>query len=306
MDTSGKVAGTFDTNIINIEGSAINNQGILRANGTASTDFKPDNGDAAVMSANPNLANNPVPGPITAGSGTHDTATMQNVLFATPTSADFRGGTIRLVATGQTNPTTTVINNADSDMLSATEKNNLNNRNAQIVSFNEADVLNRGTIEANGAFNKDGGTVLIAAVRNVSNSGAIRANGGTSPDGVFDVNGNGANGGSGGTIILNAMNQVNNTNLIQANGGAGSLAQSRSGSTGTGKSINIVSTPIAGNGGQGGVIALSYNTGSNTGSIQANGGTGGGGSHANAFDIEIGNAANPNPVASASATANNG
>lgn len=306
IDTSGKVAGTFDTNIINIEGSAINNQGILRANGIASSDFKPDNGDAVVMAANPDLANNPVPGPITGGSGTNDTATMQNVLFGTPSSADFRGGTIRLVATGQTNPTTTVISNADSQILSDTEKSSINTRNSQIVSFNEGDVFNRGTLETNGAFNKDGGTVIIGAARHVVNSGAIRANGGTSIDGVFDPNGNGANGGNGGAIILTAMNQVNNTNLIQANGGAGSLAQSRSGSTGTGQNINLVSTPIAGNGGRGGVIAVSYNTGSNTGSMQANGGVGGGGSHANSFDIEIGNAANPTPTANASATANSG
>jgi hypothetical protein len=68
IDTSGKVAGTYDTNVINIEGSAINNQGIIRANGLAAADLKGDNGDAAVMLANPALANNPVPPPISAGS----------------------------------------------------------------------------------------------------------------------------------------------------------------------------------------------------------------------------------------------
>lgn len=304
IDTSGKVIGTVDTNVINIEGSVVNNQGLIRANGQALADLKPDNGDSAVMTANPNLANNPVPGPITAGSGTGNTAVMQNALFEVPASADFRGGTIRLVATGQTNSTTNVVNSADSQMLSTTDKNNINGRNNQLVSQNEGDIFNRGALQADGALNKNGGTIIIAAARHVVNNATIRANGADSIDNIFDANNNGSNGGSGGTIVISAMDSINNSGTIMANGGRGSLARSFSINTGTGRDLNLVANNHAGNGGNGGVLAFSYGgTMTNTRSIQANGGLGGAGAHTNAFDTESGN---NNPVARATSVAGAG
>lgn len=309
LDTSGKVMGTIDTNVINIEGSAINNQGILRANGMTGTDLKPDDGDAAVMTANPQLANNPVPGPITEGSGTGNTAVMQNILFATPPSADFRGGTIRLIAAGQTNSTATIINNADSQMLSSTDKSNLNNRNNQIVQFNEGDVFNRGNLQADGTLSKNGGTIIVGAARNIINSTTIHANGADGIDGFFDANGNGGNGGNGGTIVLTALGRISNTGTIQANGGKGARAQSQSLSTSTGQDANLTVTGVGGTGGQGGVVALSSDTATpmnNSGSIQAIGGQGGLGGHANTFDLEGATSTNPNPVAKATSNAGKG
>lgn len=307
IDTSGKVAGTFDTNIINIEGSVVNTQGVIRADGLATADLKPDNGDAARMAANPGLANNPVPGPLTAGTGTVDTATMQNILFATPQNVDFRGGTIRLIASGQTNPTTTDINNADSQMISAAEKNALNTRNSQIALLNEGDVFNRGTVQANGALSKNGGTIIVSAAHNIINSGAFRANGSDRADNSFDqVTGSGANGGNGGTIVLGALNQINNTNLILANGGRGSLARSASLTTGNGKTGSLTVTAVAGKGGDGGAVAMNSSTLSNSGTVSVTGGVGGFGGHANTFDTEFANASNPNPHANAVAVAGNG
>jgi hypothetical protein len=306
IDTSGKVIGTFDTNIINIEGSAVNNQGFIRANGVAAADTKPDNGDAAVMAAHPQLANNPVPAPISAGNGTHDTATMQNVLFGTPGSADFRGGTIRLIAGGFNNSTTAVVNSANSQMLSDADKSALNNRNNQIVQFNEGDVLNRGAVIADGTLSKNGGTIIVGASRNAVNSGTLRANGADGIDGFFDATGNGGNGGNGGTIAVTAKNIVSNTATIQANGGQGARAQSLSVSTANGKDANATVNGTGGTGGQGGLIAFSDDTMSNSGNIIANGGKGGFGGHANTFDTESATASNANPVANATSHAGQG
>jgi hypothetical protein len=304
IDTSGKVFGTVDTNVINIEGSAFNNQAIMRANGLAVGDLKPDDGDTNVMRANPQLANNPVPRPISAGAGTGDTATMSNVLFEVPPGVDFRGGTIRLVATGQTNPTTSVINGTDT--MTADEKSALISRNNQVVSFNEGDVFQRGGIQANGAINKNGGTLIISAARNIIVAGTTQANGANAAAGIFDSNGNGANGGNGGTVILSALGRVNNVNSIQANGGIGARGQSRSVSTGNGQDATVTITNLGGRGGEGGVVAISAIGISNGGSIQANGGQGGEGGFANAIDTETATASNPNPTSRAIANAGRG
>lgn len=304
IDTSGKVAGTIDTNVINIEGSAINNQGILRANGLATADLKPNNGDSAILAANPQLANNPTPRPITAGSGTGDVTTMRNALFATPGNADFRGGTVRLVASGQTESTTTVINNADSQMLTTADKSALNNRNAQIAQMNEGDVLTRTAINANGALNKNGGTIILSAARHVIVGGTIQANGGSAPSNIFDANGNGAIGGNGGTITLATLGNISNTGTIQANGGTGSMAQSRLLTTGNGANASVSITGVGGTGGQGGVIAFSSNASANSGSMQVIGGRGGTGGNATALDSET--VSSGNPVANAAAVAGRG
>ncbi|WP_373531292.1 beta strand repeat-containing protein [Vampirovibrio sp.] len=294
IDTSGKVAGTFDTNVINIEGGAFNNQGILRANGLSGTDLKPNNGDAAVMLANPQLANNPVPPPISLGTGTNDTS-MPNILFGPPGSADFRGGTVRLVATGQSLSVANDINN--SAVFSTAEKSNLNNRNGQVISFNQGDVFQRGLVETNGGVGKNGGTVIIAAARNVINGTTIQANGANSVDGVFNTNGNGGNGGNGGAIILTAMNSVNNTGSLQANGGNGAIAATVNTVTGNNNNANATVNGVGGAGGTGGLIAFNSNTSNHTGNLQANGGIGGGGGHANTFDTESAAGGNPTAIA---------
>jgi hypothetical protein len=92
IDSSGLVTGTFDTNVINIAGSVVNNEGIVRANGLAATDFKGNNGDSAVVSANPGLRNNPHPGTITGGQGTGVIENNQPIDFQPNTAPDSRGG----------------------------------------------------------------------------------------------------------------------------------------------------------------------------------------------------------------------
>jgi len=295
LDTSGKVLGTFDTNVINVEGGVVNNSGVIRANGVATADFKPDNGDSALMAANPQLANNPVPGPISAGDGTHDTATMSNILFATPGNVDFRGGTIRLVASGQTE--------APKDLLSSAAYNQLTAIQRDIVNKNGSApagrVTNNGTLEANGALSKNGGTIIIAAAQDINNLGTIRANGASATNGVFDGQGNGANGGDGGTISINAMHKVSNTGQVEASGGNGGNSQSVAVSTGNGQDAFAQVTGHAGQGGQGGLIALSSPAIKNKGNFVANGGRGGNGGDATAVNIVI----NPFGAAVSHATA---
>lgn len=298
IDASGKVAGTFDTSVISIEGSAINNRGIVRANGLANADLKPDNGDAALMAANRNLANNPFPKPISAGNGTVDNATMRNILFATPGSDDFRGGTVRLVAAGQNHSTANVIATASNNLLSASEKNDINSRNGQITQLNEGDVLNQNQIQANGALSKNGGSIIVSATRRALNGGTIEANGSNAPTAFFNVNGNGANGGNGGAIIITAMNHLENAGTIRAFGGLGGNARDRSISTGNGANAILANTSIPGQGGAGGAIAFSYGNGmSNTGKIHAFGGQGGQGGMTQGFDQEQWTASHPDPVA---------
>lgn len=294
IDTSGKVAGTFDTNVINIEGGAFNNQGILRANGLSGVDLKANNGDAAVMATNPQLANNPVPQPISPGNGTND-ASMPNILFETPGDADFRGGTVRLVATGQSLSVASDVN--ASAVFSATEKTNINNRNGQVVASNQGDVFQRGGVEANGGLSKNGGTVIIAAARNVINSTTIQANGANSVNGVFNANGSGGNGGNGGTIILTAMNTINNQGSLQVNGGNGAIAANVNTVTGNNNNANATVNGVGGTGGTGGLIAFNSNTSNHTGNLQANGGVGGAGGNANTFDTESSAAGNPTAIA---------
>lgn len=300
IDTSGKVVGTFDTNVINIEGGVVNNAGLLRANGAAVADYKPDNGDAKIMAAHPQLANNPVPGPITVGSGTHDTATMSNALFDTPGNVDFRGGTIRLVATGQSESPRDLISQATYNQLSKSQRSQIDHDAAA----NKGDINNTGILQADGAFSKNGGTVIVSAAHDVNNGGYMLADGANAVNGIFDAHGNGANGGNGGTISVNAMHQVSNTSLIAAFGGTGGDAQSVQVATGNGQNALAQVQGHAGQGGQGGLIAFSSPAIQNKDIIFANGGVGGKGGTAIAADVEASNSVNP--VAKATAIAGQG
>ena len=307
IDTSGKVTGTIDTNVINVEGSLVNNQGIIRANGAFGVDNKPDDGDAAVMAQHPQLANNPVPPPISAGNGTHDTATMSNILFQLPVNAAFRGGTVRLVAAGQNFSTRDIINAANSQLVTPSLKNEFNNRNQALVQSSNGNVMNQGQLVADGTLGKNGGTIILAAANNVSNTATIRALGGNAPAGIFDTNGNGANGGNGGTITVSAINNIRNTGMVQADGGQGASSKSADIRTSNGQDALAVVNGTPGAGGQGGLLAFSFGAGlGNAGKLEALGGVGGRGGNANSFDREFAVSTNPNPTARATSRAGRG
>lgn len=237
LDTSGKVAGTFDSNIINIEGGAVQIGGFLTANGV-----------------------------------------------------DSQGGTIRIVATGQTDlsATQTAINNAHaSGVLTSTEANGFNtelsalknNANGDIVlAANPADG-SHANIWANGFSGKpvnladsgnasaqspdragDGGTVVLLARHNIENQGWIQANGGQGNPRILTADGVGVNGGHAGTVSLNADANIHNTGRITVDGGFGGSDPTRT---------------QGANGGNGGLAAFSYGQQMlNDGVISAKGGAG--------------------------------
>jgi hypothetical protein len=267
LDSSGRVSGNYDSNVINIEGGVVQTLGVLRADGIASTT-----------------------------QGSH-------------------GGTVRLVATGNTN--TDLVNSAFTDAtkisagdpntqptVSTTEvtrwqqimKATLAAREGTILVGNDIHfqpgVLisasgSRGPVATNNDITDtapragDGGTIILSAMGNIYTFGSqIAANGGSGISGTKPVQG-----GNGGTIvtisndgILNTSSSIGGfpsgiTGLIQANGGSGGSYISNN------QSGNNPPPHNGANGGTGGLIAYSYNNvlQSNSTVIQANGGNGGNG-----------------------------
>lgn len=267
LDSSGRVAGSFDSNLINIEGGAIYNAGILRADGV-------------------------VPEP----------ATGESI-------SGTRGGTIRLVASGNTNlnqvvsaiddaaktPATDAVQTAT---VSAAEAQQWKSAASNLVSTQDGSIVieapctqnptggvlsavgSRGLVADNNDSIQDatqragdGGTISLNAMNHVINRGKVTASGG---DGLLGSNS--VNGGNGGTIaviangnIINSMDtQTGYRGRFTANGGRG------------GRSLNSGSLlTSASKGGNGGLLAFGYNGQMvNQGVIQAAGGTGGAGGSA--------------------------
>lgn len=300
IDTSGKVIGTFDTNVINIEGGLVNNEGIIRANGVAAVDFNPSPNDAAIVAANPQLLNNPNPGTISGGTG-------QGVIMGAPQPHQVpgdpaaRGGTIRLVASGQTYDVDPVIADANTEVISSGQKITLLNRQASLKN-NSGSVVNFKDLFANGAAGQDGGSIILAAQNDVFNFGTIQANGG---NGVRTAT-NGTDGGDGGTIAIAAMDRVVNHGIIQVNGGNGGNAADSNLNSGNNGPDTVTATGVAGTGGKGGAIAVSYNTMENPGKIFADGGAGGFGANANIFHSVVATQPGQNVHANATAIAGDG
>ncbi len=242
LDSSGKVSGTLDGNIINIEGGLIRARGNLFANGVES-----------------------------------------------------RGGTIRMVATGQSDLTLTTDALAQASaagQLTDTEKNGIQTELAALKAAHDGDIVagsyngdpqpnlfangyaggstpfkNQVDIvgnSADGVANRagDGGTIVLAAQRDVINKGFILANGGDGVPYMVDLSNPASflNGGHGGTVSLTAGRQVLNQGRIVADGGFGGI------------SIDLAEPLI---GGPAGLIAFSYGQAmTNNGTIRAMGGVG--------------------------------
>lgn len=215
LDSSGKVAGTIDGNLINIEGGAVQVQGYLAANGVESS-----------------------------------------------------GGTIRIVATGQSdlNQTQDALSHGVSNgVFTQVEANGINSQISALKTAHDGDIvlasgndaLSQANLYANGASGGvasgndpvdnssrtgDGGTVLLSAANNIENGGWVMASGGSNASG---------HGGNGGTLSLNAASRINNTGRLVTDGGSGVQ------------------------GGQAGLIAFGYKDGLHSdGVIRAIGGNG--------------------------------
>jgi hypothetical protein len=197
-----------------------------------------------------------------------------------------RGGTIRLVSTGQSDLTQTQIavkNAAKAGTLSSDLNASITNRQSGLVSSSDGDitfadtatgshpayVFAQGTGSAISPKNDpvdpfarsgDGGTIIVTAQRNINNAGWIVADGAT---------GN-AHGGNGGTLSLNAGSLILNSGRMTSNGGVGQT------------------------GGSGGLIAMNFATGlPNGGLISAKGANATQGKGGNGGLVVLSSTANP-------------
>jgi hypothetical protein len=199
LNSSGMVSGTFDTNVISIEGGVVNVNGILRANGLA-LDSNPSPVDANIINAHPHLANNPTPEPIAPGAGTGQVLFGPPLEFSPSPEPATRGGTIRLVATGQTKSSSELIS---SSLLFVQEQKDQLLQTENTSQSRNGDVVNRGRIQANGVSKQNGGTILISAADDIVLRGSISANGK-----------------NGGTVSLSAMDRIHADATMSANGDA--------------------------------------------------------------------------------------
>jgi hypothetical protein len=198
-----------------------------------------------------------------------------------------RGGTIRLVSSGQTNLNQTlnaIAEGKNTGIFTEQEASALSGSATVFsdlltgkVRITRADGQNpRAIVSASGTGTEvtsgnnptdpavraaDGGTIIITANRDIDNGGLIIANGapGTPPPTSLDPSAL-RNGGDGGTISLNAGTNISNTGRIVADGGVGGL------------SIDLFNGL---RGGSGGLVAMNYKTMLNTAAIRAMGGNGG-------------------------------
>lgn len=238
MDSSGKVVSTYDTNVISIEGAAVNNAGILRANGIANADGSGARGGIIRLVAN---------------GGANVTEDVNSIASA---EGMFTAGEAATVS-GRIN-----------DLAS--------NQNSRVN--NSGTLEANGANGTDGKRGGDGGTIWMFALKNgqVNNSGTVNAKGGSGGDAL--LNSTGGRGGQGGGIQMSATNKITNTGSVNASGGRGGKGDDHGngGQGGTGGLVLISGTQnVAGNGsvsvqgGNGGNSGDDYAVGGNGG----NGGT---------------------------------
>jgi hypothetical protein len=270
FDASGRSISYGADNVnVNIVGSLVNNEGIITANGIAVND-----GHVTLLAADKDAAK-----------AEYALASELDTPWFSTEGTGTNGGVIRLVATGQTRTDCLdcVTDKAVKEgTITADEALTLQARQADLVARYDGDIINRGTIQANGA---DG----VKNSRPVWNDDddVIMAYGKDGWGGDSLV-GSATDGGNGGVIIASAADDITNTGLIQANGGNGGHYNAYEGpilyKTSIAKDMGPIS--MAGKGGNGGVISLSATDTITNGTpsencqisdatIEANGGKGG-------------------------------
>ncbi len=260
LDSSGMVIGTYDTNIINIEGGLINMEGVLKADGV-------DGSRGGIVRL--------------VATGMSETECV-NCALSKATGSIFTSIEAKAIYDRQID----LISRLDGDVVIGSPELDLKSgKPVADPSF--------GLVSANGADGVtgmedggDGGDVSITAQNNVVNGGVIRASGGNGLD--TDLIQAAGDGGNGGTIAIVAGNDIINDCLILADGGNGGnnillvdINQTLDNATAS-ASLNIdLSDADGGNAGDGGLIAFSYaHAMENSALIRANGGNGGNGATA--------------------------
>ncbi len=246
VDTSGKVVGSFDTNLINIEGGLVNNEGTLRADGVNSR------GGSIRLVA----------------SGQSPYQEIKNNLQAATANPPGDNTAPTISASERTfllQRTKGVIDNLEGQVFLARDTSSSTNpafvSNLSVNGNGGSAGLNNDYSQSASSRAGDGGSIILTAMQGIQNLGNTRANGASGFSGANPVNG-----GNGGTISL--VSQANIANIqgrLEANGGNGGRSTCAS---------------LGGKGGDGGLMAFSYNTTmTNSGGIYADGALGGNGSN---------------------------
>jgi hypothetical protein len=305
IDTSGRVVGSFDTNLINIEGGVINIEGVLKADGiaaaakgsrggtirlVASTDHKDIQNTADALQAASFIS----PGdPITVATIsasersallsrlTHYARDLDGALIIGPLvnkACQVLGG--KVSANGARGPIA-LENDTQGGMPRAGDGGTI------LLSAFEKGVINSGLIQANGGIGNhrlhpiqggNGGTIVVLSQQTIHDGATsrIEANGGRGGSTTDAISGHGARGGLGGLIVFDYQSDMTHRGIVTANGAQG----------GDG--------PIPGSGGQGGLIMLGGNNNpAGMGQMTSNGGLGGNGSLAQGG--AAGTIVSPNP-----------
>jgi hypothetical protein len=237
INTSGKVAGMVDTNVIAITGSLVNQEGVLNANGASQGGGS--RGGTIQLTA----------------TGQSDLMSMKNALTAaTGTPGSHAISPQERAFLLQRN--VGLINNFDGDV----RVGRTNNGSTPVVTANgtggAADPMNDQTTGSHIPRAGDGGTIVISAVRDIVHEGQMQANGAMGQSATVPVAG-----GYGGTVTWLARRNINNSGSVQMDGGNG----------GNGQQAHFAA------GGNGGLAAISYgNVMQNSGLVSVNGGRGGG------------------------------
>jgi hypothetical protein len=228
FDASGRGINTqrlSDNVNVNIVASLVNNNGIIRANAVNVG----QDGHIALLNNNATLA------AAEAGELARSVGSVPSV----PVESNLDGGVVRLVSTGQTR--TDCVNCAADKaqvegIVTQAEADTIKTRNDALIASSEGNVVNTGTVQANGGDNTNttpelgldggaGGKIIVSAANDVNNTGLVEAKGGRGADyfSLDNVTQAPGDGGAGGTIAISAQNSINNATgaTLDASGGNG-------------------------------------------------------------------------------------
>jgi hypothetical protein len=192
LDSSGKVAGFIDANLINIQGAAVNLSGLLQANGIASNGgtiiVKSTQGDVTIATGN----TPGTPAKLIANGG-HIPSNQTGEFPSSQKAGD--GGNIRVSAQRSIHNGGWLLVNGGSGA-----PNNI------VDPRDTRDVSDGG----------NGGSIQLVAGHQIENTGRIASDGGIA--GIYNFSHYAYNGGSGGLISLKAGSAIQNTGVIRAIG----------------------------------------------------------------------------------------